>query len=95
MKTRVVQVGSFMWLRTTMNYQYANGGTLGNAISTLYKEGGREGAPRPFLCPMPFCPFFIFFVPTLSPRIPSLCDVKGMNANTNRDARAHCTLACP
>ena len=29
-----------MWLRTTMNYQYANGGTLGNAISTLYKEGG-------------------------------------------------------
>lgn len=36
----VVQVGSFMWLRTTMNYQYANGGSLGNAISTLYKEGG-------------------------------------------------------
>lgn len=29
-----------MWLRTTMNYQYANGGTLTNAISTLYKEGG-------------------------------------------------------
>ena len=29
-----------MWLRTTMNYQYANGGSLGNAISTLYKEGG-------------------------------------------------------
>ena len=36
----VVQVGSFMWLRTTMNYQYANGGTLTNALSTLYKEGG-------------------------------------------------------
>ena len=34
------QVGSFMWLRTTMNYQYANGGTLTNALSTLYKEGG-------------------------------------------------------
>ena len=29
-----------MWLRTTMNYQYANGGSLGNATSTLYKEGG-------------------------------------------------------
>ena len=29
-----------MWLRTTMNYQYANGGTLTNALSTLYKEGG-------------------------------------------------------
>jgi len=29
-----------MWMRTTMNYQYANGGTLGNALSTLYKEGG-------------------------------------------------------
>ena len=34
------QVGSFMWLRTTMNYQYANGGSLTNAITTLYKEGG-------------------------------------------------------
>ena len=22
----VIQVGSFMWMRTTMNYQYANGG---------------------------------------------------------------------
>jgi hypothetical protein len=29
-----------MWLRTTMNYQYANGGSLTNAITTLYKEGG-------------------------------------------------------
>ena len=29
-----------MWLRTTMNYQYANGGTLGEAIGKLYKEGG-------------------------------------------------------
>merc|ERR1712159_834216 len=36
----VIQVGSFMWMRTTMNYQYANGGTLGNALKTLYKEGG-------------------------------------------------------
>lgn len=29
-----------MWMRTTMNYQYANGGSLGNAIKVLYKEGG-------------------------------------------------------
>ena len=36
----VIQVGTFMWMRTTMNYQYANGGTLGNALKTLYKEGG-------------------------------------------------------
>ncbi|EEH51886.1 mitochondrial carrier family [Micromonas pusilla CCMP1545] len=36
----VVQVGTFMWMRTTMNYQYANGGTLTNALQTLYKEGG-------------------------------------------------------
>ena len=33
---------AFVWLRTTMNYQYANGGTLtpAGASSTLYKEGG-------------------------------------------------------
>jgi len=36
----VIQVGSFMWMRTTMNYQYANGGSLANALKTLYKEGG-------------------------------------------------------
>lgn len=36
----VIQVVTFMWLRTSMNYQYANGGTLGNAIKTLAKEGG-------------------------------------------------------
>jgi hypothetical protein len=34
------QVGSLMWMRTTMNYQYRNGGTTGNAFRTLYKEGG-------------------------------------------------------
>jgi len=36
----VIQVGSFMWMRTAMNYQYANGGTMTQAMSTLYKEGG-------------------------------------------------------
>mmetsp|Transcript_8807 Transcript_8807/g.17418 ORF Transcript_8807/g.17418 Transcript_8807/m.17418 type:complete len:342 (+) Transcript_8807:155-1180(+) len=35
-----VQVVSLMWLRTTVNYQYRNGGTMTNAFSTLYKEGG-------------------------------------------------------
>ena len=29
-----------MWMRTTMNYQYANGGSLTNALKALYKEGG-------------------------------------------------------
>ena len=43
-----------MWLRTTMNYQYANGGSLTNAITTLYKEGGKSSdilkdLPEPWL----------------------------------------------
>ena len=36
----VIQVLSFMWLRTAMNYQYAKGGNMGGAISALWKEGG-------------------------------------------------------
>ncbi|GAX21425.1 hypothetical protein FisN_10Hu003 [Fistulifera solaris] len=36
----VVQVLSLMWLRTTMNYQYRYGGSLPNALSTLWSEGG-------------------------------------------------------
>ncbi|KAG1662774.1 hypothetical protein FOA52_006800 [Chlamydomonas sp. UWO 241] len=35
-----LQVLSLMWLRTTMNYQYKNGGTMIQAISTLYAQGG-------------------------------------------------------
>jgi hypothetical protein len=35
-----IQVGSLMWMRTTMNYQFKNGGTFLNTLSTLYKEGG-------------------------------------------------------
>merc|ERR1719465_52874 len=35
-----LQVGCLMWMRTTMNYQYRNGGTTGNALRTLYAEGG-------------------------------------------------------
>eukprot|EP00887_Chlorella_sp_A99_P003691 scaffold7.g3691.t1 len=34
------QVLSLMWLRTTVNYQYRYGGTLTDALRTLYKEGG-------------------------------------------------------
>ena len=33
----VIQVGSFMWMRTAMNYQYVNGGNMIQAISALYK----------------------------------------------------------
>jgi len=29
-----------MWLRTAMNYQYRYGGTLTEALSTLYNQGG-------------------------------------------------------
>jgi len=36
----IIQVSSLMWLRTTMNYQYKNGGTFNTTITKLYKEGG-------------------------------------------------------
>ena len=36
----VAQVLSFMWLRTSMNYQYFNGGDLRSALTTLWAEGG-------------------------------------------------------
>ena len=29
-----------MWLRTTMNYQYKNGGTFNQSVKTLFKDGG-------------------------------------------------------
>lgn len=35
-----LQVGSLMWLRTTMNYQYRYGGTMTGTLKHLYKEGG-------------------------------------------------------
>ena len=35
-----VQVGSMMWMRTTLNYQYKNGGTLWQNMRTLYGQGG-------------------------------------------------------
>lgn len=31
---------AFMWLRTTMNYQYRYGGSLGGTLKNLWKEGG-------------------------------------------------------
>ena len=36
----VAQVLCLMWLRTTMNYQYRNGGSARDAFATLYEEGG-------------------------------------------------------
>jgi len=36
----VVQVSSLMWLRTTMNYQYKNGGNFLGAFRELYGQGG-------------------------------------------------------
>ena len=35
-----VQVISLMWLRTTINYQYRYGGSTGEALMKLIKEGG-------------------------------------------------------
>ena len=34
------QVSSLMWLRTTMNYQYKNGGTMFDTLKLLRNEGG-------------------------------------------------------
>lgn len=35
-----IQVGSLMWLRTTINYQYKNGTTFSNTLKILYNDGG-------------------------------------------------------
>ncbi|CAK0863223.1 unnamed protein product [Prorocentrum cordatum] len=35
-----LQVGSLMWLRTTMNHQYRYGASMRQAVSTLFAEGG-------------------------------------------------------
>eukprot|EP00041_Stephanoeca_diplocostata_P033922 m.1136251 g.1136251 ORF g.1136251 m.1136251 type:complete len:308 (+) comp24430_c1_seq26:433-1356(+) len=35
-----INVFTLMWLRTTMNYQMANGGTMISTIKILFKEGG-------------------------------------------------------
>eukprot|EP00920_Eleutheroschizon_duboscqi_P024482 GHVT01060832.1.p1 GENE.GHVT01060832.1~~GHVT01060832.1.p1 ORF type:complete len:342 (-),score=78.40 GHVT01060832.1:3410-4435(-) len=37
---QILNVVCFMWLRTTMNYQYRYGGTTMGAISTLWNQGG-------------------------------------------------------
>jgi hypothetical protein len=36
----VLQVVLLMWLRTVINFQYRNGGTIAHAFRTLYAEGG-------------------------------------------------------
>lgn len=36
----VVQVLALMWMRTTINYQMAKGGSMADAIATLYADGG-------------------------------------------------------
>lgn len=35
-----INVGSLMWMRTTINYQYRYGTTTMEALRTLYKDGG-------------------------------------------------------
>lgn len=36
----VLQVVLLMWLRTVVNFQYKNGGTIAETFSELYKQGG-------------------------------------------------------
>ena len=36
-----INVGALMWMRTTVNYQYAKGSSTMEALSALYNEGGR------------------------------------------------------
>eukprot|EP01063_Lacrimia_lanifica_P011235 TRINITY_DN18057_c0_g1_i1.p1 TRINITY_DN18057_c0_g1~~TRINITY_DN18057_c0_g1_i1.p1 ORF type:complete len:316 (+),score=98.32 TRINITY_DN18057_c0_g1_i1:70-1017(+) len=36
----MLQVLAFMWLRTVMNHQYANGGSMLGVLAALYAEGG-------------------------------------------------------
>ena len=36
----IFQVSSLMWLRTTMNYQFKNGGSTLDTLKLLYREGG-------------------------------------------------------
>lgn len=40
MVAMIAQVTSLMWLRTTMNYQYANGTSMTEAMRNLYRQGG-------------------------------------------------------
>lgn len=35
-----LQVTSLMWMRTTMNYQFKNGGKFFSTVNSLYAEGG-------------------------------------------------------
>ena len=35
-----INVTTLMWIRTTINYQYRYGLSTGEALRTLYKEGG-------------------------------------------------------
>jgi len=35
-----IQVTSLMWMRTTMNYQFKNGGGFVHTVKTLWGEGG-------------------------------------------------------
>ena len=45
----VINVTSMMWLRTTMNYQYKNGGTMTFVMKKLYQEGGIRRFYRGYL----------------------------------------------
>lgn len=56
----VIQIGSLMWMRTIMNYQYYHGGTFRSTFTTLYKEGGIRRLYKGFgvsLLYVPMCRF--------------------------------------
>ncbi|EDQ89844.1 uncharacterized protein MONBRDRAFT_18941 [Monosiga brevicollis MX1] len=39
-KAMLVDIALLMWLRTVMNHQYRNGGTMGDTIRKLWRQGG-------------------------------------------------------
>ena len=47
-----IQVLTMMWLRTAMNVQYRDGGSLSHTLRSLYKEVGAR-SHRCCLCPCP------------------------------------------
>ena len=54
------QVSLLMWMRTSVNYQYKNGGTIKNIFKTLYGDGGIRRFYRGYSMAILQAPLFIF-----------------------------------
>lgn len=55
-----MQVTTMMWIRTTMNYQYKNGGSMTAAFRSLYREGGSLRFYRGYFAAMTQAPLARF-----------------------------------